>query len=157
MRTPRFARVRRTIPPATATKPASGRTPTKVPNAPATISAVPAERRGRAGAQRSAPGARPPARLAAAPVPSPHAARGRPARARAARGRSSAHARSVAAGARPLCVGGDHAITYPILRAVADRFDDLTVVHVDAHPDLYDDLDGNPLSHASPFARAIKN
>ena len=32
----------------------------------------------------------------------------------------------------------------------------MTVVHIDAHPDLYDDLDGNPLSHASPFARALE-
>ena len=59
-------------------------------------------------------------------------------------------------GRRPLSLGGDHSVTFPILRAVAERFDDLTVVHVDAHPDLYDDLDGNPLSHASPFARAME-
>ncbi len=57
-----------------------------------------------------------------------------------------------------ISVGGDHAVTFPILRAFRDRFggDRLTVVHVDAHPDLYDDLDGNPLSHASPFARALE-
>jgi agmatinase len=55
-----------------------------------------------------------------------------------------------------ISVGGDHSITYPILRAVAAVHPTLTVVHVDAHPDLYDDLDGNPLSHASPFARALE-
>ncbi len=57
-----------------------------------------------------------------------------------------------------ISVGGDHAVTYPILRAFRDRFggERLTVVHVDAHPDLYDDLDGNSLSHASPFARALE-
>jgi agmatinase len=59
-------------------------------------------------------------------------------------------------GRRTIAMGGDHSITYPILRAFRDRFDALTVVHVDAHPDLYDDLDGNPLSHASPFARALE-
>jgi arginase len=59
---------------------------------------------------------------------------------------------------RPLvCLGGDHSVTYPILRAVGPRHPGLTVVHVDAHPDLYDDLGGNPLSHASPFARALED
>ena len=60
------------------------------------------------------------------------------------------------AGHRVLSLGGDHSITYPILRAFARSFTDLTVVHIDAHPDLYDNLDGNPLSHASPFARAME-
>ena len=54
-------------------------------------------------------------------------------------------------------LGGDHSVTYPILRAVASLVSELTVVHIDAHPDLYDDLDGNPLSHASPFARAFED
>jgi arginase len=57
---------------------------------------------------------------------------------------------------RLISLGGDHSITYPVLRAFRERHDDLTVVHIDAHPDLYDDLDGNPLSHASPFARALE-
>lgn len=61
-------------------------------------------------------------------------------------------------GRRVLSVGGDHSVTYPILRALRDHVDaPLTVVHIDAHPDLYDDLDGNPLSHASPFARALED
>lgn len=60
------------------------------------------------------------------------------------------------AGRQIITLGGDHSITYPILRAIRDHHDDLTVVHIDAHPDLYDDLDGNPLSHASPFARALE-
>lgn len=55
-----------------------------------------------------------------------------------------------------ISLGGDHSVTYPILRAMRERFDDLTVVHIDAHPDMYDDLDGNRLSHASPFARALE-
>ena len=55
-----------------------------------------------------------------------------------------------------ITLGGDHSITYPILQAFRERHVDLTVVHIDAHPDLYDDLDGNPLSHASPFARALE-
>ena len=55
-----------------------------------------------------------------------------------------------------ISLGGDHSITYPILRAFVAANDRPTVVHIDAHPDLYHDLDGNPLSHASPFARALE-
>ncbi|MEP1124587.1 MAG: agmatinase family protein [Ilumatobacter sp.] len=62
----------------------------------------------------------------------------------------------LAAGRQLITLGGDHSVTYPILRAFREVHDDLTVVHVDAHPDMYDDLDGNPLSHASPFARALE-
>ncbi len=57
---------------------------------------------------------------------------------------------------RPICLGGDHSITYPIVRAFAKRFKDLTIIHFDAHPDLYDDFRGNKHSHASPFARIME-
>ena len=71
---------------------------------------------------------------------------------------TAAVAAELARGRRVVSVGGDHSITYPILRAFRDQGSaPLTVVHVDAHPDLYDDLDGNPLSHASPFARALED
>ncbi len=59
-------------------------------------------------------------------------------------------------GQRPLSLGGDHSITYPILRAFGKRVPNLTVVHFDAHPDLYDELDGNRHSHACPFARIME-
>jgi len=57
---------------------------------------------------------------------------------------------------RPVCLGGDHSITYPIVRAFGKVFKDLTVIHFDAHPDLYDDFQGNRRSHASPFARIME-
>jgi arginase len=57
---------------------------------------------------------------------------------------------------RPVCLGGDHSITYPILRAVGRHFKDLTLIHFDAHPDLYDEFQGNRHSHASPFARIME-
>ena len=63
----------------------------------------------------------------------------------------------LAAGAKPLYLGGDHSITYPILRAVGPAYADLTIVHIDAHPDLYDSFDDNRLSHASPFARIMED
>jgi arginase len=60
-------------------------------------------------------------------------------------------------GQRPVCLGGDHSITYPILRAFGPRFSGLTIVHFDAHSDLYDEFQGNRLSHACPFARIMEN
>jgi arginase len=60
-------------------------------------------------------------------------------------------------GQAPVCLGGDHSITYPILRAFGKRFTDLTVVHFDAHPDLYDEFQGNRYSHACPFARVMED
>jgi agmatinase len=56
----------------------------------------------------------------------------------------------------PIALGGDHAITYPILRAFAGKFPRLTILHFDAHPDLYDEFSGNRLSHACPFARIME-
>ncbi|MCP3855373.1 MAG: agmatinase [Actinomycetia bacterium] len=55
-----------------------------------------------------------------------------------------------------VAIGGDHFVTVPLLAELATRYRDITIVHVDAHPDLYDDLDGNPLSHACPFARIME-
>src|SRR5690242_3723609 len=49
----------------------------------------------------------------------------------------------VAAGRRPVCLGGDHSVTYPILRGFGKKFRDLTIVHFDAHPDLYDVFEGS--------------
>jgi arginase len=57
---------------------------------------------------------------------------------------------------RPVILGGDHSITYPVLRAFGKRFLDLTLIHFDAHPDLYDSFDDNRFSHACPFARIME-
>jgi arginase len=56
----------------------------------------------------------------------------------------------------PICLGGDHSITYPIVRAVSKRYPKLSILDFDAHPDLYDELLGNRHSHASPFARIME-
>jgi agmatinase len=55
-----------------------------------------------------------------------------------------------------LALGGDHAITYPIMRAYGPRYRDLTILHLDAHPDLYDEIEGNRYSHGCPFARIME-
>jgi arginase len=59
-------------------------------------------------------------------------------------------------GHRPIALGGDHSVTYPVFRAVARVRRDLTILHVDAHPDLYDEFEGDRYSHACPFARVME-
>ena len=59
-------------------------------------------------------------------------------------------------GAIPFSMGGDHSITYPILRAMAASYPSLSILHFDAHGDLYDSLGGNRHSHASSFARIME-
>lgn len=57
----------------------------------------------------------------------------------------------------PLVMGGDHWIAAPVIRQLAQCHGPLSILHIDAHPDLYDQLDGNPRSHASPFARVLES
>ena len=59
-------------------------------------------------------------------------------------------------GHKVLALGGDHATTYPVLRAFAREYSPLNVLHFDAHPDLYDHLGGDRYSHACPFARSME-
>ncbi len=59
-------------------------------------------------------------------------------------------------GSKVISLGGDHSITYPILRAFAKSYKALNILHLDAHPDLYDELSGNRHSHACPFARIME-
>ena len=59
-------------------------------------------------------------------------------------------------GLTPICLGGDHSITYPIIRAFSKKYPELSILHFDAHPDLYDELQGNRYSHACPFARIME-
>ena len=62
----------------------------------------------------------------------------------------------IAGGGRPIALGGDHSITYPAVRAVANSVAPLTILHIDAHPDLYDVFEGDRYSHACPFARIME-
>ena len=66
------------------------------------------------------------------------------------------HARVLAAGCRPLTLGGDHTITLPILRAVAARHGPVALVHVDAHADVNDTMFGERIAHGTPFRRAVE-
>lgn len=69
---------------------------------------------------------------------------------------TDAVAAALAAGEAPLLLGGDHSVTFPILAAIAARYGPVDILHFDAHPDIYADFEGNPRSHASPFARIME-
>ena len=62
----------------------------------------------------------------------------------------------VAAGAAPVCVGGDHSVTLGILRSLAKRHGPLGLVHFDAHPDTWDQYFGSKYFHGTPFRRAVE-
>lgn len=62
----------------------------------------------------------------------------------------------IEAGLVPIVLGGDHSITYPVLRAYHDR-PVASILHIDAHGDLYDDFNGDRFSHACPFARIMED
>jgi arginase len=56
----------------------------------------------------------------------------------------------------PIILGGDHSISYPVVKACSRKFPSLDILHFDAHPDLYDELYGDRYSHACPFARIVE-
>jgi agmatinase len=64
--------------------------------------------------------------------------------------------RLVSQQARILALGGDHAVTYPVVQAVSEAHPDLTILHLDAHPDIYETYAGSRFSHACPFARIME-
>jgi len=59
-------------------------------------------------------------------------------------------------GGRPIALGGDHSVTYPIVRALRWFHPQLSILHFDAHPDLYPEFEGDRYSHACPFARIME-
>src|SRR5215831_9388716 len=64
------------------------------------------------------------------------------------------YARIHKAGVRPISVGGDHSITYPILRSLAqDR--PVGLIHIDAHCDTMGEIDGSKFHHGGPFRLAV--
>ncbi|MBW1858243.1 MAG: agmatinase, partial [Deltaproteobacteria bacterium] len=58
--------------------------------------------------------------------------------------------------ARVVALGGDHSITYPIIKAYGREYSNLSILQLDAHPDLYDELNHNRYSHACQFARIME-
>ncbi len=56
-------------------------------------------------------------------------------------------------GRKVLLLGGEHLVTYPVVKAMTTRFSDLQIVHFDAHCDLRDEYEGQKLSHATVMKR----
>jgi guanidinobutyrase len=57
---------------------------------------------------------------------------------------------------KPFSIGGDHSITLPILRAVANKHGPVAVIHIDAHTDTNDCMFGEKITHGTVFRRAIE-
>ncbi len=64
-------------------------------------------------------------------------------------------AKHLAANNRILTLGGDHSITYPLIKAYSRFYDSFDILQIDAHPDLYEELDNDRYSHACPFTRIM--
>lgn len=60
------------------------------------------------------------------------------------------------AGVAPMVMGGDHYISYPILRAMADRFGPISLIQFDAHSDTWQDDDFDRIDHGTGMYKAIK-
>ncbi|MEM8949015.1 MAG: agmatinase [Pseudomonadota bacterium] len=58
-------------------------------------------------------------------------------------------------GVTPLTLGGDHTLTYPILRAIAKKHGPVALIQVDAHADTSDAMFGEKIAHGTPFRRAF--
>ena len=70
--------------------------------------------------------------------------------------RIEAHAKTIIdAGVSMLSLGGDHFLTLPLLRAHAERYGPLALVHFDAHSDTWSDEDGR-IDHGTMFYHAIR-
>ncbi len=56
-----------------------------------------------------------------------------------------------------ITLGGDHSITFPVLKAFHTVYGPLDILHIDAHGDLYDSFEEDKYSHACPFARIMED
>jgi agmatinase len=60
------------------------------------------------------------------------------------------------AGKFPLGLGGEHLVSWPIIKAMYKNYPDLAVIHIDAHADLREQYEGEPLSHSTPIRKACE-
>lgn len=67
---------------------------------------------------------------------------------------TTAHHAILAHGAVPLTIGGDHTLTWPVLRAIREAHGPVALVHVDAHADTSEAMFGERIAHGTPFRRA---
>ncbi|HEY9037730.1 MAG TPA: agmatinase [Roseovarius sp.] len=57
----------------------------------------------------------------------------------------------------PLTLGGDHTLTYPVLRSIAKKHGPVALIHIDAHSDTNDEMFGEKIAHGTPFRRAVED
>lgn len=53
----------------------------------------------------------------------------------------------------PLGMGGEHLVSWPVMKAVSRKYKDLAIIHMDAHTDLREHYEGEPLSHSTPIRK----
>lgn len=56
----------------------------------------------------------------------------------------------------PIGLGGEHLVSWPVIQAMYEKYPDLAVIHIDAHTDLRDQYEGEPLSHSTPIRKAAE-
>jgi len=56
----------------------------------------------------------------------------------------------------PLGIGGEHLVTWPVIKAMYKKYPDLAIIHMDAHTDLRENYEGEPLSHSTPIRKAAE-
>ena len=57
----------------------------------------------------------------------------------------------------PVGMGGEHLVSWPVMKVVADKYEDLAIIHMDAHTDLRVDYEGEPLSHSTPIRKIAEH
>ncbi|WNF38911.1 agmatinase [Bacillaceae bacterium IKA-2] len=62
----------------------------------------------------------------------------------------------VADGKFPLGLGGEHLVSWPVIKALHKKYQDLVIIHIDAHADLREHYEGEPLSHSTPIRKACE-
>ncbi|GIQ67492.1 agmatinase [Xylanibacillus composti] len=62
----------------------------------------------------------------------------------------------LADGKFPLGMGGEHLVSWPVIQQVYARYPDLALIHIDAHADLREQYEGEPLSHSTPIRKAAE-
>lgn len=56
----------------------------------------------------------------------------------------------------PLGLGGEHLVSWPIFKSLKKKYDDFVIIHIDAHADLREHYEGEPLSHSTPIRKACE-
>jgi agmatinase len=63
----------------------------------------------------------------------------------------------LADGKIPFGMGGEHLVSWPVMKAIAKKNPDLAIIHMDAHTDLREEYEGEPLSHSTPIRKIAEH